>query len=182
MSFTQLPAETAEIFDRLTKGQFLSANSHDPQHSQLYQAAKQALPALQAYFSVIDFRLQAGPGCLFLTKELPPAALEEKLSRFQRLLDGLAFLLAYDPGFGPGTHFQPARIWEACQQRASLRQQLDRLPARSGDRGLEKIRALARQLERESFCELTDERSETYHVLMSWTYLETLIDRIEWQA
>src|SRR5690554_4479408 len=97
----KIPAQTAEIFEILSKGQFISSNSTDRQISQLYQVIddEQNYEALYDYFRSINFILEKGDEYYHFSRPESKADLERKLEAAFRWIDIVDFLKTYDNGF-----------------------------------------------------------------------------------
>lgn len=178
-SMMDLPAQTADIFEHLSRGLFISANSLDAEQSRLFQVVDTHFDALAAYFAVIRYRLERGHDYFFFAREMSRAQLDDKIERVYRYLDWLDFLHAYDPAIGPGYRLSPAQLARKCQTDRSLRRKLEALPLRGSSANLmDAARLLLKALERESFVELVQEAQETYLILNAFDYLEQLIAQI----
>ncbi|GAB4415757.1 MAG: hypothetical protein OHK0039_24590 [Bacteroidia bacterium] len=175
-----VPAKTADIFDRLSKGQFVSANSRDKEQEKLYNVIDAHFDTLKDYFGAIHFQLERGDEYFYFSRTDSRSSLEDKIERAYRYIDWLDFFKTFDPVFGAGFRFSPDQIAHRCKVDSELRTKLDALVLKGGaDNHLDKIRQLIRTLERESFFELENELQETYLVLNAFDYLEQLIDRID---
>lgn len=178
-----LPAQTADIFERLSRGLFISANSLDREQAQLFRVIEAHFDELEAYFGAIRYRLERGHDYFYFSREISPTQLADKIERVYRYIDWLDFLKSYDPALGPGYHLSPGQIAQRCESVPDLRRQLERLPLRGTATNLiDTARLLLKALERESFAELAHEAQETYCLLDAFDYLEQLIDRIDLDA
>lgn len=59
---------TSEIFQRLSNGKFISANSIDPMNRSLYRDIEENQQDYTDYFSQIDFLLCAGDGYFYFSR------------------------------------------------------------------------------------------------------------------
>lgn len=173
-----IPPQTSDIFQFLSKGHFVSLNSHDPAQTHLYEVISRHEESLREYFVAIDLHLFRGNGYFYFARPERNGSYQERFDKVLRQLDLLHFLLTYHPGFGPGLTFTRAEIWTKCQQRPDLLLLLEKLPLKpAGAATEEKLRLLLTMLEKDTFLE--SESEGIYRVLTSFDYLLQLLDRIE---
>lgn len=176
----ELPRQTAEIFERLSRGHFISANSSDPDLAACYGALQAHADTLTAYFTHLGLQLRSGPGYYYLTRTTSRSSLEDKLDRLSRLIARMGWLKRYDPALGPGHVLSLPQLRAALQQRADLRRRLQQLPLKGTPRDDdERLLALLRSLERESFAEQTQDQPPTFRFLAAFHYLETLLRSLD---
>lgn len=86
----------------------------------------------------------------------------------------------YDETFGPGYRFQPEQILVEANINVMLQNKLDGIRKHFSDKDVRKevLENMIRQLTRDSFLELENEKTNTYKVMSSWNYLERLIESI----
>ena len=83
--------------------------------------------------------------------------------------------------FGAGFRFQPEQILVEANLNVMLQNKLDGLRKHFSDKDVRKdvLDNMIRQLTKESFLELENEKTNTYKVMSSWHYLERLIESIQ---
>jgi len=173
-----IPPQTSDIFQFLSKGHFVSLNSHDPAQTHLYEVISRHEESLREYFIAIDLHLFRGNGYFYFTRPERIDSYQERFDKVLRQLDLLHFLLSYHPGFGPGLTFTRAEVWSKCEQRPDLLLLLEKLPLKPAAAPTEeKLRHLLTMLEKDTFLE--SESEGVYRVLTSFDYLLQLLDRIE---
>lgn len=172
-----LPVQTSEIFERLCRGQFLSANSNEPSQRRLYQLAERHFEDLSAYFAVLKLQLRRGEAYIYLTRETPRSLLEEKFERLGRYFQALEVLLCYRPDLRPGQTFIFDELLQACESRTELRKRLAAFAGKSGEKNAERLLALLRTLEKEGFIEAQDESRNVWRVLAALHYLTHMLQR-----
>lgn len=176
LALMELPRQTAEIFARLCRGHFVSANSSDPEQSDWYAVISQHEATLQAYFAPLGFTLEQGPGYYYLGRDEPRSSIEDKIERFSRLIERVSWLKHYEASLGPGHRLSIPTLSEALKQRPDLQRRLAKLPLKGNHPSdQERLLALLRTFERESFAEQIQDQPPTFRVLSSFHYLETLI-------
>jgi hypothetical protein len=175
-----MPRQTAEIFAWLSRGQLISANSSDAAQAAWYGVIRQEEATFREYLSHLGFQLDGGPGYYFLARHESRSSLEDKLDRMARLIERVSWLKHLDAGIGSGHLLNVRSLQEATQARPDLRRRLRSIPAKGSpsDDG-ERILALMRSLERESFAEQIQEQPPTFRLLAAFHYLEALILRIQ---
>ena len=106
--------------------------------------------------------------------------LEQKILRAYYWIDVLDLFKTYDETFGPGYRFQPEQILVEANINVMLQNKLDGIRKHFSDKDVRKevLDNMIRQLTRDSFLELENEKNNTYKVMSSWNYLERLIESI----
>lgn len=177
-----VPKQTAEIFDILSKGQFICSNSSDERIRKLYDiiAENENFEALHDYFSTINFVLKEENEYYYLSRNESKADLERKIETAFRWIDIVDFFKSFDTSFTSGFRFQPSDILVKLNLDAVLKDKLDGLKRWSkkdiNKDNLEYI--ITKMLCAEGFAELENEVLNEYKVLSSFSYLEGLINSI----
>ena len=96
---------TEEIFNLLSKGNFISIDSLNPLHKKLYDVIEDNFDEYYEYFSGIGFILEGGAGYWMFTRREGKADMVRKLEIFCKWIDYLDFIKVFDPTFGPGFEF-----------------------------------------------------------------------------
>ena len=99
-----LPVQTAQIYDYLSKGNFLCSNTSVKELRTLFSVVEDNFERLRDYFSHINFVLEQGNNYFYFSRKEPRATLEQKLQRFFAWIDIMDFFCTYDTAFGPGFH------------------------------------------------------------------------------
>ena len=87
---------TEEIFNILSKGGFISANSVSPAIKRYYDAIEEDLTDYYEYYKGIGFYLEGGDGYYMFTRQEAKVDLERKLEAVMKWIDYLSFLKTYD--------------------------------------------------------------------------------------
>ena len=177
----QLPESTSAIFEYLQKGLFISSNSTNEEIRMLYNDIDENFESLYCYFSKINYILERGYEYFYFSRIEPKATLEQKIMRAYYWIDVLDFFKTYDETFGPGYRFQPEQILVESNINVVLQNKLDSIRKHFSDKDIRKevLDNLVRQLTKDSFLELENEKTNTYKVMSSWHYLERLIESIQ---
>ena len=77
-----LPVQTAQIYDYLSKGNFLCSNTSVKELRTLFSVVEDNFERLRDYFSHINFVLEQGNNYFYFSRKEPRATLEQKLQRF----------------------------------------------------------------------------------------------------
>jgi hypothetical protein len=172
-----IPKQTAEVFDILSKGQFICSNSSKGAIRKLYNAISQEFEAYQAYFSGINLVLEEGDEYYYFSRKDSRAELERKLEIAMKWIDIVDFLKTFEPGFGSGFRFRPPAILVRLSVDADLKNKLDGLKKYAGgkEKQAEIIEKVLDQLEKDNFIELENDIQQEYKTLASFSYLEQLI-------
>lgn len=184
MSSFDLPKHTADIFDLLSKGKFISAMTRS--HRKLYAVLEQEENYIQLknYFSHINFQLVQGEGYFYFSKDMNRGESiqdwERKVEQLNRYVDVVGFLYALEQKPLPGMRFRPTKIAEECSNNPILQNLLGDIKTKvKYQTYVNKIRAVAEELTDESFFEKLDEDQENYLILDSFCYLENIINLIK---
>ena len=183
MSQLDLSIHTAEIFDLLSKGKFISSMSRA--HRKLYNVLEneEHYQQLKAYFSHINFTLSRDEGYFYFSRDLAKGESiqdwERKVEQLNRYVDMLGFLYALEHKPMPGIKFRPSKIAEECANNPILQNLLAdiKLKVRTQTH-VGKIKAMAEEFTDDSFFEKLDEDQENYLILDSFSYLESIINLI----
>ena len=176
----RIPDHTAAIFDYLQKGQFISSHSTNEDIRTLYDMIDDDFEALSVYFAQIGYTLERGNEYFYFSRTEPRITLEQKILRAYYWIDVLDLFKTYDDTFGPGYRFQPEQILVEANINVMLQNKLDGIRKHFSDKDVRKevLENMIRQLTRDSFLELENEKPNTYKVMSSWNYLERLIESI----
>ncbi len=176
----QIPNATGAIFEYLQKGLFISSNSVNETVRDLYDQTDDHFESLSLFFSQIGYTLERGNEYFYFSRTEPRITLEQKILRAYYWIDVLDLFKTYDETFGPGYRFQPEQILVETNINVMLQNKLDGIRKHFSDKDVRKdiLENMIRQLTKESFLELENEKTNTYKVMSSWHYLERLIESI----
>ena len=156
--------QTAEIFEILSKGGFISSDSTNNQ-SELYD-----------FFAAINFILESGNEYYYFSRRENKVDLERKLEIATRWIDVLDFIKTYDAAFSSGFRFQPADMVVKVGTDLELKEKLAGLKKLVGrEKHEEMIDKIVNDLKRDGFIELENEITSTYKVVAAFGYLEELV-------
>lgn len=167
-------------FRLFAKGLFISSNSTNEDVRDLYDIIDDDFEALSIYFAQIGYTLERGNEYFYFSRTEPRVTLEQKILRAYYWIDVLDLFKTYDETFGPGYRFQPEQILVEANINVMLQNKLDGIRKHFSDKDVRKevLDNMIRQLTRDSFLELENEKNNTYKVMSSWNYLERLIESI----
>lgn len=171
-----LPKQTGEIFDILSKGQFICSNSSRETVRHLYNVLEERFEELREYFLAINFVLERGDEFFYFSRPESKADLDRKVETAYRWIDVMDFLKTFDSAFGAGYRFTPSDVLVRLNVDAALKNKLEGLKRYSNDENYaESLRKIIRVLVNDNFLELENEISDSYKVLSSFKYLEQLV-------
>jgi hypothetical protein len=167
---------TAEIFEVLSKGQFISSNSSDEPVRKLFSVIEENFAELERYFSEINFNLERGDEYFYFSRPESRVDLERKIESAYKWIDILDFFKAHDNAFAPGYRFTPSDILVKLNVDVMLKGKLAGLKRYSReDKYADAIQKLIDLLCREGFAELENDVNHSYKILSSFSYLEDLV-------
>lgn len=152
---------TEEIFNILSKGGFISANSVSPAIKRYYDAIEEDLTDYYEYYKGIGFYLEGGDGYYMFTRQEAKVDLERKLEAVMKWIDYLSFLKTYDATFGPGFKFRPADIEVQISCQMELKDKASKL-FQDKKKYNEVVEKLVSELEKAGMIELENEHDNTY--------------------
>ena len=168
---------TEEIFNILSRGGFISANSVSSTVKRYYDALEEDFTEYYDYYKGIGFYLEAGNGYYLFTRQETRVDLERKLEAVGKWIDYLSFLKTYHSAFGPGFLFRRADIEVQIGCNMELKEKASRLFSDKKKFG-EVVEKLVAELEKAGMIELENEHDETYKVLTAFHYMEEMVDCI----
>lgn len=169
---------TAEIFDILSKSQFICSNAIDPNRRYLYQYTEEHFEELGLKFTEIGYQLEEGNNYYYFSRPNESNQnVENKIEKALRWLDILAFFTTYRKDLCRGARFQPFDILQQLEINLTLKEQLTDLQKRTNPlrNYQEMLNDLIREMQKEGFIDLENEMEQNWKVLDSWDYMEKLI-------
>jgi len=150
-----IPAQTADIFELLSKGQFICSNSVEDSNRKLFNIIDDNFEELYAYFSAIGFKLEKGDEYFYFSRKEQRADLERKIDQVYRWIDVLDFFKTFNNGFGPGYRFTASDVISQMKVDASLNDKLQGMRKLAGDgTHRERVQRLIDELEKYGVIEL----------------------------
>ncbi|MBD0402410.1 hypothetical protein [Flammeovirga sp. EKP202] len=170
---------TRRVFEMLSRGQFLSANTIRPEFRKLYDEVEEYFSAFESVYAPLGFHLKKGNNYFYFSREGGRQTIEEKIERFYKYIDRLAFFATFAPGFGEGMRFYVKDIVHKCNVETDLNDQLQRLTSDKSISTHDKVRDLMDEMKRQGFMDCEDDENEGYIVLSSYNYLKDIVDLID---
>ncbi len=172
----QIPKQTSEIFELLSKGQFICHDSAGDRRGKLYKIIEEQYDELYAYFEAIDFILEHGNDYFFFARKETRADLERKIEQAYRWIDIVDFFKTFNHAFSPGFRFCQSDVEVQLRVDINLRDKLDAMRRITEDgTHAERVRRLIIKLTDAGYAELENEISGLYKVVASYKYIEELI-------
>jgi hypothetical protein len=166
-----------EIFDALSKGAFISADSTSPQVRRWYDALDDGFQEYRAYYEGVGFILESGDGFFYFSRKESKADLQRKLEVLLRWIDYIDFLKTFNSTFGPGFEFIPSDIVIAISGDVELKDKAGRLFP--GVKNFSEVaEKLTHELEGIGFAEPLNVLEGSYRVTSAFHYIEEMMDII----
>ena len=172
-----VPKQTSDIFEILSKGQFICSNSTKDSTRKLYNIIDENFEELYDYFKAINLVLEKGDEYYMFTRLENKTDLERKILAAYKWIDMLDFFKTFDHSFGPGYRFTPSDILIRLSVDVDMKNKLEGLKKYAGgkEKHAEILEKVLEQLGRDYFIELENEISNSYKVLSSFQYMERLV-------
>ena len=172
---------TQRIYERLSRGEFLSVDSIDASTRHLYEDIEENLEDYTDYFREIGLQLEAGNGYFYFSRiGESKQSIEQKLDSFSKWLDYLDFLKSYNQSFTAGYQFRKSHLMEQISLDIEMKEKANHLFKKYGAGSLvEIVNKLLQEMQSMGFAECVNELDETYKVTSAFRYVEELVDIIQ---
>ena len=171
-------ANTQKIFERMSKGGFLSVDSTDSEIKHLYDDIEDNFSDYENYFQELGLRLETGDGYYYFARtQEAKLTIEQKLQSFAIWVDILDFLKTYEVTFSTGFQFRSTHILERINLDVELREKARKL-FRKQNTNQEVVDKLVSELTTMGFAELVNEEDDTYKVTAAFRYAEEMVNLI----
>lgn len=169
---------TQKIYERMSRGGFLSFDSIDQEVKHLYDDIEENFPDYETYFLELGFRLEAGDGYYYFARtQEGKQTIEQKLQSFAQWVDILDFLKTYDITFSTGFQFRSTHILERINLDVELRDKARKL-FRKQNTNQEVVDKLVSELTSMGFAEIINEEDGTFKVTAAFRYAEEMVNLI----
>lgn len=172
---------TRRIYERLSKGEFLSVDSADLSTRHLYEDIEENQEDYAEYFREIGLQLESGNGYFYFSRigEVKQS-IESKLESFAKWLDYLDFLKCYNQSFTAGYQFRKSQLIEQISCDIELKEKAGQLFKKYGAASYQDIvNKLLQEMENIGFAECISAQDETYKVTSAFNYAEELVNMIQ---
>jgi hypothetical protein len=169
---------TAELFDILSKGQFISSNAVDEDRRYNYKYLDENQDKLSPKFEEIGFQLNSGNNYFYFSKPTETnQGIENKIEKALRWLNILAFFTTFRKDLCRGARFSAYDILPKIEINLALKDQLNDLQKRNGSQKAhhEKLNDLLKEMQKEGFIDLENEMEQQWKVLDAWEYMEKMV-------
>ena len=172
---------TQRIYERLSRGEFLSVDSIDASTRHLYEDIEENLEDYTDSFREIGLQLEAGNGYFYFSRiGESKQSIEQKLDSFSKWLDYLDFLKCYNQSFTAGYQFRKSHLMEQISLDIEMKEKANHLFKKYGAGSLvEIVNKLLQEMQSMGFAECVNELDETYKVTSAFRYVEELVDIIQ---
>lgn len=172
---------TQRIYERLSRGEFLSVDCIDASTRHLYEDIEENLEDYTDYFREIGLQLEAGNGYFYFSRiGESKQSIEQKLDSFSKWLDYLDFLKCYNQSFTAGYQFRKSHLMEQISLDIEMKEKANHLFKKYGAGSLvEIVNKLLQEMQSMGFAECVNELDETYKVTSAFRYVEELVEIIQ---
>lgn len=177
-----LPRQTTRIFELLSKGSFINANSNNVEQREIYTVIDEHKDQLSNYFSQIGFQLEQGDDYFYFSRKEDKAGMTRKIETAYKWIDILDFFKTFNNGFAPGFRFYSTQVVEEIRVNGLLRNKLNEIDKGKEKSARDRIDKILSRMEREGFIEKIDDFNDTWKVTAALHYLEQLVLALEVSA
>lgn len=172
---------TQRIFERLSRGEFLSADSTDISIRHLYEDIEENLEDYTDYFREIGLLLESGNGYYYFSRiGESKQSIEQKLDSFSKWLDYLDFLKCYNQSFTAGYQFRKSHLVEQISLDIEMKEKANHLFKKYGaGSNVEIVNKLLQEMQGMGFAECISELDETYKITSAFRFVEELVGIIQ---
>ncbi|MBQ6648498.1 MAG: hypothetical protein IJM66_06590 [Muribaculaceae bacterium] len=172
---------TQIIYERLSRGEFLSVDSADSSIRHLYEDIEENLDDYTLYFKEIGLQLETGNGYFYFSRiGEGKQSIEQKLESFSKWLDYLDFLKCYNQSFTAGYQFRKSHLIEQISLDIELKEKASHLYKKYGTgSNTEIVNKLLQEMQSMKFAECINDQDETYKITSAFRYVEELVNMIQ---
>lgn len=172
---------TQRIYERLSRGEFLSVDSSDTSIRHLYEDIEENFDDYADFFKEIGLQLEAGNGFFFFSRiGEGKQSIEQKLESFSKWLDYLDFLKTYSQSFTAGYQFRKSHLIEQISLDIELKEKAGHLYKKYGAGSyLEIVNKLLQEMQGMGFAECISEQDESFKITSAFHYAEELVNMIQ---
>ena len=172
---------TQRIYERLSRGEFLSVDSTDASVRHLYEDIEENQDDYADFFKEIGLQLESGNGYFYFSRiGEGRQSIEQKLESFSKWLDYLDFLKTYNQSFTAGYQFRKSHLTEQVSLDIELKEKAGHLYRKYGvGSNLEIVNKLLQEMQTMGFAECISEQDETYKITSAFHYAEDLVNMIQ---
>ena len=172
---------TQRIYERLSRGEFLSVDSSDISIRHLYEDIEENFDDYADFFKEIGLQLEAGNSYFYFSRiGEGKQSIEQKLESFSKWLDYLDFLKTYNQSFTAGYQFRKSHLIEQISLDIELKEKAGHLYKKYGVGSyLEIVNKLLQEMQGMGFAECISEQDETYKITSAFHYAEELVNMIQ---
>ncbi len=172
---------TQRIYERLSRGEFLSVDSIDTSIRHLYEDIEENFDDYADYFKEIGLQLESGNGYFYFSRiGEGKQSIDQKLDSFSKWLDYMDFLKCYNQSFTAGYQFRKSHLIEQISLDIELKEKAGHLFKKYAvGSNLEIVNKLIQEMQSMGFAECISEHDETYKITSAFHYAEELVNMIQ---
>ena len=174
-------SNTQRIYERLSRGEFLSVDSTDASTRHLYEDIEENMDDYADYFKEIGLQLESGNGYFYFSRiGESKQTIEQKLDSFSKWLDYLEFLKCYNQSFSAGYQIRKNHLGEQISLDIELKEKANHLFKKYGvGSNVEIVNKLLQEMQSMGFAECISELEETFKITSAFRYAEELVEMIQ---
>ena len=163
---------TQRIYERLSRGEFLSVDSTDTAVRHLYEDIEENVEDYTDYFREIGLQLESGDGYFYFSRiGESKQTIEQKLDSFSKWLDYLDFLKCYNQSCTAGYQFRKSHLMEQISLDIELKEKANHLFKKYGAGSrIEIVNKLLQEMQNMGFAECVSELDETFKITSAFRY------------
>ncbi|BDD04657.1 condensin complex protein MksE [Aureibacter tunicatorum] len=170
----------AQIFEYLSRGNFVNENSSSKSQRKLYQIINENFEDVQLYFAPLKFVLEPSQNSsyYYFSRQESRYNLEQKLAKFYDYIDIMAFFADFNISMSEGFRFSVNELEQKCKVDTNLSDQLKAI-IKEENNILDRVLKIVKMMTDRGFFECENEEKKEYKVLSSYTYLQDLVQLID---
>ena len=167
-----------EIYDKLSQGAFLCANSTKEDMQSWYTDVLEHQEEYYNYYKPLGLLLTEGDGYFYFTRKEKKQELAKKIERFQYWIYILDFLKHFDSSLGPGSYVSKTRIFAKMDSDLTLTEKATKIANSSSGNHDKMVENILTEMAKMGFVELVSEMDGRYKVTSAYQYLEDMVNLI----
>ena len=164
-----------EVWDRLSKGKFISANSQEYQQRQLYNSLVENEAEYKSFFEEIGYTLDHGRDYYQFCREVTAENTDNSLNGLKKYLVLCNILKAWREDFFVGLDFRKTAFLEAIAEDPDLLLKVREFSKKENYKEI--VSDILALLKQDGFIERKpDDEAETYFVTSAFNYIEDIFN------
>ncbi|MBE6257359.1 MAG: DUF4194 domain-containing protein [Prevotella sp.] len=164
-----------EIWDRLSKGKFICANSQEYMQRQLYNSLLENEDEYRSFFAEIGYTLDHGRDYYQFCRDVSADNIDNSLNGIKKYLVLCNILKAWREDFFVGLDFRKTSFLEAIAEDPDLLMKVREFSKKENYKEI--VNDILSTLRQDGFIErVSDDEAETYFVTSAFNYIEDIFN------